>query len=44
MLQVTKAGRDIGVEVTDNLKPGTKCSKAARIAQAVLGQISRVFH
>ena len=41
---VTEEERDIGVIVTDNLKPAAQCSKAARMAQAVLGQISRAFH
>ena len=35
---------DIGVTVTANLKPSAHCAKAARIAQAVLGQITRAFH
>ena len=43
-LVVTEEERDIGVIVTDNLKPAAQCSKAARTAQAVLGQISRAFH
>ena len=41
---VTEEESDIGVIVTDNLKPAAQCSKAARTAQAVLGQISRAFH
>ena len=40
----TEEERDIGVMVTNNLKPMAQCSKAARTAQAVLGQISRAFH
>jgi ribonuclease P/MRP protein subunit RPP40 len=44
ILQATKVERDIGVEVADNLKPGAHCSKAARTAQTVLGQLSRAFH
>ena len=40
----TEEERDIGVIVTDNLKPWAQCSKVARTAQAVLGQISRAFH
>ena len=30
--------------MTSNLKPSAQCSKAARTAQAVLGQLSRAFH
>ena len=41
---VTEEERDIGVTVTSNLKPKAQCSKAARTAQSVLGQISRAFH
>jgi Reverse transcriptase (RNA-dependent DNA polymerase)/Endonuclease-reverse transcriptase len=36
--------RDIGITVTDNLKPAKQCAKAATTARAVLGQISRAFH
>ena len=36
--------RDIGVMVTNNMKPTAQCTKAARTAQAVLSQISRAFH
>ena len=43
-LMVTEEERDIGVTVTSNLKPMAQCSKAARTAQSVLGQISRAFH
>jgi hypothetical protein len=37
-------GRNIGVEVTNNLKPAAHCYKAVRTAQAVLGQLSSAFH
>jgi hypothetical protein len=36
--------RDIGVTVSNNLKPSAQCAKAAGTARAVLGQISRSFH
>jgi ribonucleases P/MRP protein subunit RPP40 len=36
--------RDIGVIITNNLKPAKQCAKAAATARAVLGQISRAFH
>ncbi len=44
ILQAIKVERDNGLEVTDNLKPGVRCSNAARMAQTVLGQLSRAFH
>ena len=43
-LAETKEERDLGVVMTSNLKPSVQCSKAARTAQAVLGQLSRAFH
>ena len=43
-LEFTEVERDIGVMVTNTLKPSAQCAKAARTAQAVLGQISRAFH
>ena len=42
-LQVCSSERDIGVHVTDNLKPSTQCTEAARRANAILTQISRAF-
>jgi hypothetical protein len=42
-LDETKEERDIGVLVTDDLKPGAQCAKAAKTASTVLGQISRSF-
>ena len=44
VLGTTSEERDIGVIVSDTLKPTAQCQKAARTAQAVLGQISRAFH
>jgi hypothetical protein len=35
---------DVGVAVKKNLKPSAQCAKAARTAQAVLGQLVRAFH
>jgi hypothetical protein len=43
VLDVTKEERDLGVIVTDNLKPSAQCAKAAKTAQFVLGQITRSF-
>ena len=36
--------RDIGVQITSNLKPAAQCAKAAKTGMTVLGQISRAFH
>jgi ribonucleases P/MRP protein subunit RPP40 len=44
VLDKTKEEMDIGVTITDNLKPAAQCARAARTAQAVLGQITRAFH
>lgn len=44
LLSTTKEERDIGVTMSSNLRPGAQCSKVARTASAVLGQISRAFH
>ena len=35
--------RDLGVMVTDNLKPSAKCIKAAAKARAMLGMVKRNF-
>jgi Reverse transcriptase (RNA-dependent DNA polymerase)/Endonuclease-reverse transcriptase len=43
LLEVTKEERDIGVLVTDDLKPSAQCAKAAKTATTVLGQILRSF-
>ena len=44
VLEETEEERDLGVMISNKLKPGTQCAKAARTAAAVLGQISRAFH
>jgi hypothetical protein len=36
--------KDIGVTVSNTLKPSAECARAARTAQSVLSQISRAFH
>jgi len=36
--------RDVGVMVSNDLKPGQHCAKAARTANAVLNQIFKAFH
>ncbi len=43
-LQETTVEKDIGVKITNKLKPADQCKSAARTAQAVLGQITRAFH
>jgi ribonuclease P/MRP protein subunit RPP40 len=43
-LSTTKEERDIGVTVSNNLRPGPQCAKAAKTASAVLRQIARAFH
>jgi hypothetical protein len=43
ILVKTSEERDLGVIVTDKLKPATECAKAARTANFVLGQITRAF-
>ena len=43
-LETTTTERDIGVLVSNSLKPSDQCAKAAMTANAVLGQIGRAFH
>ena len=43
-LGTTECERDIGVLVSDNLKPSQQCRKAAQTANTVLAQITRSFH
>jgi hypothetical protein len=43
-LETTEEERDIGVMVSNTLKPSAQCRKAAQTAQAVLGQLARAFH
>jgi ribonucleases P/MRP protein subunit RPP40 len=42
-LEETEIERDIGVQVSKNMKPGEQCEKAAKTAMTVLGQITRAF-
>jgi hypothetical protein len=44
VLDTTEEGKDIGVQMNSNLKPGGQCGKAAMTANRVLGQVSRAFH
>ena len=44
VLATTKEEKDLGVIMTDKLSPSVQCAKAAKTANAVLGQISRAFH
>jgi hypothetical protein len=43
-LAVSSSEKDVGVIVSDNLKPSEQCRKAAATANAVLSQIQRAFH
>ena len=43
-LEETEVEKDLGVLVADTLKPSLQCAKAAKKANAVLGQILRAFH
>ena len=43
-LEESKEEKDLGVTVTNRLSVSTQCAKAAKTANAVLGQISRAFH
>ena len=43
-LDTTEEERDLGVVMSNKLKPGPQCLKAAKTGQQVLGQILRAFH
>ena len=43
-METTDEERDIGVMISANLKPAAQCAKAAKTAQAVLGQLARAFY
>ena len=42
-LEVTDCEKDVGVMISDSLKPSTQCAKAAKKANQVLGQIARAI-
>jgi ribonucleases P/MRP protein subunit RPP40 len=42
-LEVTREEKDLGVIISDSLKPSAQCAKAAKTAQTMLGQITRAF-
>jgi hypothetical protein len=44
LLEEVENERDIGVTVSNTLKPASQCTRAAGTARTVLGQISRAFH
>jgi hypothetical protein len=44
VIEKTIEEKDLGVMVMDTLKPAAQCAKAAKMAQVVLGQITRAFH
>ena len=41
VLEVSEEEKDVGVIVTNSLKPSLQCAKAAKKANQVLGQMSR---
>jgi hypothetical protein len=43
-LAVSSSEKDVGVMISDSLKPSEQCRKAATTANAVLSQIQRAFH
>jgi hypothetical protein len=43
VLDKTREEKDLGVIVSDTLKPAAQCAKAAKTALSVLGQITRAF-
>ena len=43
-LECTKEERDIGIIISEDLKPSAQVAKAARTAAAVLAQLTRAFH
>ena len=43
-LSESDSERDIGVTISNNLKPSKQCSEAARKPNAVLGMITKAFH
>jgi len=44
VLAASDQEKDIGILVNNSLKPSDQCNKAAKTANAVLGQIARSFH
>ena len=44
VLESTKEEKDIGVIISDFLKPSSQCAAAARKTNQVLGQMLRSFH
>lgn len=44
ILQTVKEEKDIGVIVSDSLKPSAQCAKAVKKANSILGQMSRSVH
>ena len=36
--------KDVGIIMTNNLKPGQQCTKVAKKARHVLGQMARTVH
>ena len=43
-MKITELEKDLGVLISEDMKPSQHCAKAAKSANATLGQISRAFH
>ena len=43
-MKVTEMEKDLGVLISNDLKPSKQCAKAAKSANQALGQIARAFH
>jgi len=41
IISITSEEKDLGIFVTDNLKPSIQCIKAAAIARSILGMVRR---
>ena len=44
VLEAVEEEKDVGVMISNTLKPSSQCSKAAKKANQVLGQMVRAFH
>ena len=43
-LKTTEEETDVGVKISQTLKPSAQCQKAARAAQTTLSQVGWTFH
>ena len=44
VLEKSKCEKDVGVHVSDDLKPSAHCAKASATANTILGMMARCFH